>query len=150
MRPRLRTRAVMAVCALVLAGCGGSDSGSGTATIDPDWVDYCGHATTLLTQSDVSHSPDPTALKTTWETTGKLFEAMQTSAPLDVAGAVKVLAENWAARQKIFEKYNYIVAEMAAVPEVSKELDALTTDTKVIEANKTLSEITIRECGISE
>lgn len=149
-RPRLRTLAVVAVYALAVSSCGGSDSGANSTSIDPDWVEYCSHATTLLTQSDISHSPDPAALKTAWETTGQLFAAMQKSAPLDVAGAVKVLAENWAARQKIFERFNYLVSEMAAVPEVSAELEALTTADDVVEANKTLSEITIRECGISE
>lgn len=132
----------------MLSACGGSDSGPQSTTIDPDWVEYCSHATAMLTQSDVSHSPDPAALKTAWETTGQLFAAMQKSAPLEVAGAVKVLAENWAARQKIFERFNYVVQEMAAVPEVSAELDALAQADDVVEANKTLSEITIRECGI--
>ena len=144
-----RVPAALAAIALVLAGCGGA-GGSDSVTIDEDWVDFCGHATALLTQSDVSHSPDPATLKTAWETTGTLFEAMQASAPLEVVGAVKVLSANWAARQKIFERYNYLVSEMAAVPEVSEELDALATDSAVVEANKSLSETTIRECGIGE
>lgn len=144
-----RVPAALAAIALVLAGCGGA-GGSDTVTIAEEWVDFCGHATELLTQSDISHSPDPATLKTTWETTGKLFDAMQASAPLEAAGAVTVLAENWAARQKIFERYNYLVSEMAAVPEVSEELDALATDSAVVEANKSLSETTIRECGIGE
>ena len=144
-----RAAATVVAIGLVLTGCAGS-GGPGSVSIDEEWVDFCGHATALLTQSDVSHSPDPATLKTAWETTGSLFDAMQASAPLEAAGAVKVLAENWAARQEIFERFNYLVAEMAAVPEVSEELDALTTDPTVVDANKSLSETTIRECGIGE
>ena len=144
-----RAAAAAAAIALVLAGCGSSGD-SDSVTVDSDWVEFCGHATALLTQSDVSHSPDPATLKATWETTGQLFAAMQASAPLEVKGAVKILADNWAARQAIFERYNYLVAEMAAAPEVSKELDELARATEVVEANTTLSETTIRECGIGE
>ena len=144
-----RAAVAAAVIALILGACGGSGDPD-SVTIDSEWVEFCGHATAMLTQSDVSHSPDPTALKTTWETTGQLFAAMQASAPLEVQGAVKILATNWAARQAIFERYNYLVSEMAAVPEVSKELDDLVRATEVVEANTTLSRTTISKCGISE
>ncbi|MFM9226674.1 MAG: hypothetical protein ACKOQ1_08660 [Actinomycetota bacterium] len=144
-----RAAAAAAAIAIVLGACGGSGD-SDSVTIDSEWAEFCGHATAMLTQSDVSHSPDPAALRTAWETTGQLFAAMQASAPLEVQGAVKILADNWAARQAIFERYNYLVGEMAAVPEVSTELDDLARATEVVEANTTLSKATISECGISE
>lgn len=145
-----RHRARLAVAAFCLAGltaaCGGNDSE--TREIDTEWVEFCFLATDLLSKTQFSHSPDPTALKTVWNDVSTVFGEMVKTAPLDVAGPVKVLADNWEARKKIFETYEYNITEMASVPEVSEQLDALTTGAEVTEANEKLSEATIKRCNV--
>ena len=144
-----RFAAAVAVLALapagLLASC--SDDGSGTE-IDPDYAEFCFLATDLLTKSQFSHTPDPAALKTLWDDISRLFADMTKAAPLEIAGAVGVLADNWEARKKIFETYNYNIIEMSEVPEVETELDALTTDEKVVAANDDLSKTTIGKCNV--
>lgn len=152
-RTRLMTRRVtarLALGALCLTGlvsaCGGSESTS--REIDTDWVEFCFLATDLLAKTQFSHTPDPTALEAVWNDVSKVFGDMVKAAPLDVAGPVKVLADNWEARKKIFSTYNYDITEMASVPEVSEQLDALTTGADVTDANKKLSDATIARCNV--
>ena len=138
--------AVLALApAALLASCGDGDSGT---EIDPDYAEFCFLATDLLTKSQFSHTPDPAALETLWDDISRLFADMAKAAPLEIAGAVDVLADNWEARKKIFEAYNYNIIEMSEVPEVETELDALTTDEKVVAANDDLSKTTIGECNV--
>lgn len=137
----------MALClAGSTAACGGGDNGA--REIDPDWVEFCFLATDLLSKTQFSHSPDPTALESVWNDVSTVFGEMVKVAPLDIAGPVKVLADNWEARKKIFETYGYNITEMASVPEVSEQLDALTTGAEVKEANTTLSDATIKRCNV--
>lgn len=130
----------------VMSACGNNDSTS--REIDPNWAEFCFLATDLLTKTQFSHTPDPTALESLWTDVSKVFGDMVKAAPMEVAGPVTVLAENWEARKKIFSTYNYDITEMASVPEVSEQLDALTTGVEVTDANKKLSDATIKRCNV--
>ncbi len=146
-RTRLaRLGVAVALAAGVLSGCGGNDSG--TREIDPEWAEFCFLATDLLAKTQFSHTPDPVALESVWNDVSKVFGSMVTAAPFEVAGPVKALADNWEARKKIFASYKFDITEMAAVPDVSEQLDSLTTDAAVVEANKKLSDATIKRCNV--
>ncbi len=147
---RRRFSAGLSAAVLCLTGltaaCGGNDSTS--REIDPDWAEFCFLATDLLAKTQFSHTPDPTALESVWNDVSRVFGDMVKAAPLDVAGPVKVLADNWEARKKIFAAYKYDITEMASVPDVAKQLDALTTGADVTEANEKLSDATIKRCNV--
>jgi hypothetical protein len=144
-----RAGIVAAALAMTVAGvssCGRNDDGA--REVDANWAEFCFLATDLLAKTQFSHTPDPTALEAVWNDVSKVFSDMVTAAPLDVAGPVKVLADNWEARKKIFETYNYDITEMASVPKISEELDALTQGADVTDANEKLSAATIARCNV--
>lgn len=141
-------RIVVAALAFTTAvsACGGNNSTG--REIDTNWAEFCFLASDLLTKTQFNHTPDPVALESVWNDVSKVFVDMVKSAPLEVAGPVSVLADNWEARKKVFAAYKYDITEMAGVPEVSQELDALTTGADVTEANKKLSDATIKRCNV--
>lgn len=144
----ITTRTTVAVLCLGVAtiACGGNDDSA--REVDVEWAEFCFLATDLLAKTQFSHTPDPTALESVWNDVSKVFGDMVKAAPLDVAGPVKVLADNWEERKKIFAAYKYDITEMASVPDVAKQLDALTTGADVTDANERLSDATIKRCNV--
>lgn len=132
---------------VALASCGNSDD---SATLSPEDSEFCLLALELVNRSSVAHSPDPTQMEKDWNDIVALYDKMAQAAPSSISDEARTLADDWATRQKIFAKFNYNVAEMASVPEVEQELNALSSNKEFVAANEKIRDFMVDKCGISE
>lgn len=136
--------------ATVVSACGGSGSSGG---FNSDYADFCLLAADLDAQSKGTHGQDPMAIsdpskmKAAWETIAASSVKLRDGAPKQVKDDVSTLVDSILAMNDIFKNFNYNLREMAQVPSVSGELDALSQNGDVAAASERFRTFMQKNCG---
>lgn len=142
-------RALVALCVVALVGCSSGANGE-----QVDYNAFCSKAKELETASQDTHLDDPAAINDTkvmkeqWTTAVNRAVELRDVSPEKVKEDVTLMVSTLIDMDKVFQKYDYNLIEMAKVESIRAELDAISSREGVTDASARFNSFMEKNCEL--
>lgn len=149
----MRTRFRISACIIgvvLLTSCSGSSGGSDSAV--SEYADFCALNTKIEEASVASHSADPAAIsdptkmKTSWSAITEAALTMRDSSPAVIKDDVALMVESIVQMNEVFKANGYDLFAMSKDEKLRQQLDAITSDTKTVNASQRFNSFMQKNC----